>query len=762
MATAPGSEEDEKDDEGEDENYAGSDASGSDADESDASDASAKGRGKGQAKAKGKAKGVRGKGKKPKEDFSWVCPTCGKKFTTKPGMRYHVKKANPTSMHKKKPNPSNTTILSQVEPLPSVSWRTGALFPAALLPWQGPSYSVTDLDTWASKQTPPVQLPSRPLHMSVVHHSPAAGSSTKSDATAAAAAATSTSMTLDAFTGAVHFSGGSPELYFNAGGAVWDMDICAGVDDTSYVAIAIDGPMQADDPRPYNDQGLPGTLVGISSPAPSLLQVWAMQLPQALPLPAAEAATEDGGAVAAPPPVQPAAKATLAYAIAHGGGRGMNVAWAPDPGAYDAAASNGAVAEAAGPCSPQATLGLLAAAFADGLLRIYLCPAVSAVESRSSNNGAGGSSSARRVLEMAPLFTAALPDVLVTCVAWCPYDPTLLLTGLSDGSCSTWHLPPAPPSEPGTTAALEPWLRFVNVAKGPEAGPGSNTMLAVSWSPFERHLFASMGFNEQLCVWDEREPHAPRQMLAPSKARCGTAIAWDPSSGSILFTQMDAPYLHHITMNQGQLHQLWRPMSHPPGAPQHASWSVSTALLPYRRGWWAVAAATPDAEVGLAAYGTAPGHVRPALVCPYNKGYCMRPTVAPVRFTFEAAAAGTAEAAAAAMGEAAATQASPRITCHVSDAITNPAAPLEPHFAARPPLQALVHCVKLWCARTAQQRPPSSAGGEDASEGDDESIAQWPPPPPLPPTWLLCGGAAGLVRCACVNAAIEGALVPGY
>ena len=77
-------------------------------------------------------------------------------------------------------------------------------------------------------------------------------------------------------------------------------------------------------------------------------------------------------------------------------------------------------------------LGVLAAVHGDGIVRIYSVPALApAVLAPLDATGAGFG-----VCHMTPWAIAAVSGVKLTCVAWCPDDPCLFLTGLADGTPS--------------------------------------------------------------------------------------------------------------------------------------------------------------------------------------------------------------------------------------------------------------------------------------------------------------------------------------
>ena len=344
------------------------------------------------------------------------------------------------------------------------------------------------------------------------------------------------------------------------------------------------GPMQADAVPLLNElddstKRLPGLHTAVPTPASNLLQLWSVTFD-----------SEDRTVQAA---------VSSCYTFGHSGGRVLGLSWAPDT-AYTApplAPFQELVPklfrEQTDPTDIQHadTVGLLAAACADGVLRVYACPtagAVTAATTLSSSSAAGSSSSSSStssspavpVLDLQPVYTASSAGALVTCVDWCRTDPQLILTGMSDGSCCTWRLDYAIGTTsvstttavdadtdtsvtlPPTVRAAQPWQRFMDLHRDP-CRPLSCAVRGVQWCPHWPQLFAAAGIGEQLTVWSTQQSEAPVSLALPTLAtHCTTAVAWDAQNqGVFTLASDDRAYAQMLVYCKLQVTALWQPQT---------------------------------------------------------------------------------------------------------------------------------------------------------------------------------------------------------
>eukprot|EP00612_Vaucheria_litorea_P002074 CAMPEP_0171456414 /NCGR_PEP_ID=MMETSP0945-20130129/2907_1 /TAXON_ID=109269 /ORGANISM="Vaucheria litorea, Strain CCMP2940" /LENGTH=394 /DNA_ID=CAMNT_0011981827 /DNA_START=1083 /DNA_END=2267 /DNA_ORIENTATION=- len=392
----------------------------------------------------------------------------------------------------------------------------------------------------------------------------------------------------------------------------------------------------------------------------------------------------------------------MIYAIGQGGGRVFSAVWAPDK-------------TPRGDTLKEEYLGLLSVACADGILRIFVCPSESVVPLSTD----------KQVMETKPMFVAHLEDSIITCSAWHPKDNRVILCGLTDGGCIIFQLPnevahASSNTQLDASISLQPWLRYCTNMLSSASNQGSHSMRAVSWCPSEPHFFASCGYNEQLCLWDSRDTNSGRSLMINSKARTGTAIAWDPFGNGIMFTQMDSPYFFFRPMTRSAL-PLWKALSMPQFAPQHAAWSLDVKLVDK---YAVVVAATPDAEVALMAYSDRHfvKYSAKNSVSMKDVGYDQsRPSVIPVRLNF--CPNGIQES-----SDKDVSNNKPVTVCHIGTKLVDSRALLPSRYFTRPALESLVHAVRLF---------------QDHGK-----------------MWLLCGGATGLVKFRSINDEINEAM--GY
>jgi hypothetical protein len=339
--------------------------------------------------------------------------------------------------------------------------------------------------------------------------------------------------------------------------------------------------MQADtvpllDELDVSSNRMPGLYTAVPAPASNLLQLWSVTFD-----------SEDRTVQAA---------VSLCYTFGHSGGRVLGLSWAPDT-AYTArplapfeeiqpklfhAATDATTVQHAD------TVGLLAAACADGVLRVYACPTAGAVTAATINNSSSSSSSSSSnssspavpVLDLQPVYSASTKGALVTCVDWCRTDPQLILTGMSDGSCCTWRLDysigtttavttsatdastDTSISLPPTVIAAQPWQRFMDLHRDP-CRPLSCAVRGVQWCPHWPQLFAAAGIGEQLTVWSTQQSEAPVSLALPTIAtHCTTAIAWDAQNqGVFKLAADDRAYAQMLIYSKLQVTALWKPQT---------------------------------------------------------------------------------------------------------------------------------------------------------------------------------------------------------
>jgi hypothetical protein len=152
-------------------------------------------------------------------------------------------------------------LYNERQPVQAVGWR-GDL----RAHWLEPRWStVQSVEDWSAEQSPPVALPQNPLRVLVKHFASAEAAAEAAAAvntTAAAIEAALHPAKTDTPTAASHSSESTPlqeeivlqpftgtvvsppfarpELYLNAGGAVWCMDACAGPQGQQLLAVGIE------------------------------------------------------------------------------------------------------------------------------------------------------------------------------------------------------------------------------------------------------------------------------------------------------------------------------------------------------------------------------------------------------------------------------------------------------------------------------------------------------------------------------------------
>ncbi|CAM9923282.1 unnamed protein product, partial [Laminaria digitata] len=266
----------------------------------------------------------------------------------------------------------------------------------------------------------------------------------------------------------------------------------------------------------------------------------------------AAAAAKERAAAAAAAAEEASAGFELAYGIAHDGGGVLRCKWAPD-GPFDGAGVDGKTGEGA------EALGLLAAVFFDGSLRVYVCPdpdEVSAAASAEevSGGGAGGGAGAKGaaakvgsqknrkgggvgnkggggvVLQMKPVLQVELKRTEMMCLDWSPHDPNLLLVGAADGTVCTWKvsLGVDVDDNAGTQVSRPPLRQYACPAIG-ISEPIQAVVFDVAWCPDSPEMFATTGAGHILSVWDVSDVFEPLCAYPLRANRCdGTSLRWGP------------------------------------------------------------------------------------------------------------------------------------------------------------------------------------------------------------------------------------------
>ncbi|CAB1098548.1 unnamed protein product [Ectocarpus sp. CCAP 1310/34] len=253
----------------------------------------------------------------------------------------------------------------------------------------------------------------------------------------------------------------------------------------------------------------------------------------------------------------------LAYGIAHDGGGVVKCKWGPDGGA--------------GGEGEGGALGLLAAVFQDGSLRVYVCPdpdGVTAEAASSLSNttpgasappgstpaaggaGAGGGHGAV-VLKTKPILHARLKHAEVMCLDWSPQEPDLLLAGASDdttpqgpdllplgaakGTVCIWKVSALGGEHggEGTTGNHPPMRQFACSAIG-MCDVVQAVVHDVAWCPTSPNLFATTGAGHILTVWDTSDVFEPLCSIPVKTQRCsGTSVRWGP--GGMMRNRLPTP-----------------------------------------------------------------------------------------------------------------------------------------------------------------------------------------------------------------------------
>jgi hypothetical protein len=239
--------------------------------------------------AKAAAAAASGQPATQKPSVEYICATCNASFSSSGGLKYHSERGvclrksagkKPAGRERsnmileplRPPQDAATAgrrraaweLYNERQPVQAVGWRGGVR-----AHWLEPPRwnTVQSVEDWSAEQSPPVTLPQNPLRVLIKHFASAEAAAeaaaavnttaaavgaalhpAKRDTPTTAASHSSESPTLlqeeivlQPFTGTVvspPFA--RPELYLNAGGAVWCMDACAGPQGRQLLAVGIE------------------------------------------------------------------------------------------------------------------------------------------------------------------------------------------------------------------------------------------------------------------------------------------------------------------------------------------------------------------------------------------------------------------------------------------------------------------------------------------------------------------------------------------
>ncbi|KAL4155840.1 hypothetical protein PRNP1_007941 [Phytophthora ramorum] len=198
----------------------------------------------------------------------------------------------------------------------------------------------------------------------------------------------------------------------------------------------------------------------------------------------------------------------------------------------------------------QNILGILAACFGDGTVRVLEVPGIP--EERLQVDVRKEAVVEKNVAVM----VAKLPRILQLSVQWSPHNWNMLLSGGSDGSVSMWNIKSAISGSDSLVddrvgpEPIEPQRRFqdadtIGKQEAFDWGCGWVAIRAVAWSPFDEHLFATTGNDSVFKVWDIREP---RVCLRSHRIRStwGLALQWMDQTSIQISGDQGSVYMYDI------------------------------------------------------------------------------------------------------------------------------------------------------------------------------------------------------------------------
>ncbi|KAK1941304.1 hypothetical protein P3T76_007170 [Phytophthora citrophthora] len=292
-----------------------------------------------------------------------------------------------------------------------------------------------------------------------------------------------------------------------------------------YLALATHPPCRVEDGKVVKNTP-PDHYYDVPESARNLIQIWAVPV-QRPPGPDQVTNTK-----------RKRVKPRMVYAIDHEGGVTWDLQWCPLVKKFPKANHR------------KDSLGILAACFGDGSMRVFVIPKIP--EERLQTEGKEG----QIVEKKAPILVAKVPRIIQLSVQWSPHNWNMLLTGGSDGSVSLWNIKSAV-SESGRLGdnradrePIEPQRRFqdadtIGKQEAFDWGCGWVAIRAVAWSPFDEHLFATTGNDSVFKVWDVREP---RVCLRSHRIRStwGLSLQWMDQTSVQISGDQGSVYMYDI------------------------------------------------------------------------------------------------------------------------------------------------------------------------------------------------------------------------
>ncbi|KAG3236999.1 hypothetical protein PI124_g17999 [Phytophthora idaei] len=294
-----------------------------------------------------------------------------------------------------------------------------------------------------------------------------------------------------------------------------------------FLALATHPPCQVEEGKVVKNTP-PDHYYDVPESARNLIQIWAVPVQRPKILTDKRGATE-----------KRLVKPRLVFAIDHESGVAWDLQWCPLVKKFPKT-----------PCREN-ILGILAACFGDGSVRVFEIPAVPEERLQMELD-----KEQHLVDKNIPIVVARLPRIMQLSVQWSPHTWNVLLTGGSDGSVSLWNIKSAV-SESDSLGderiepePIEPQRRFqdadtIGKQEAFDWGCGWVAIRAVAWSPFDEHLFATTGNDSVFKVWDVREP---RVCLRSHRIRStwGLALQWMDQTSIQISGDQGSVYMYDI------------------------------------------------------------------------------------------------------------------------------------------------------------------------------------------------------------------------
>ncbi|KAL3670241.1 hypothetical protein V7S43_004554 [Phytophthora oleae] len=295
-----------------------------------------------------------------------------------------------------------------------------------------------------------------------------------------------------------------------------------------YLALATHPPCQVEDGKVVKNSP-PDHYYDVPESARNLIQIWAVPVQRPL---GTSQLTKDKTAK------RKLVKPRMVYAIDHESGVTWDLQWCPLVKKFPKANRR------------KDSLGVLAACFGDGSMRVFVIPKIPEERLQAE------SKEERIVEKNAPIVVTKVPRIIQLSVQWSPHNWNMLLTGGSDGSVSLWNIKSAVSEsdrlgdDRGDPEPIEPQRRFqdadtIGKQEAFDWGCGWVAIRAVAWSPFDEHLFATTGNDSVFKVWDVREP---RVCLRSHRIRStwGLALQWMDQTSVQISGDQGSVYMYDI------------------------------------------------------------------------------------------------------------------------------------------------------------------------------------------------------------------------